>query len=555
MSDDVISRAPIAIVGGGPVGLVLALHLDRYGVKSVVFNTEENSRWHPKGNTHNARTMEHYRRLGISRDIRALGLPFDHPTDAAYFTRLNGWELARLRMPSEKERMEIVAASHSTHQEIEPLHRANQMYVEKFLLDHAATRPNITLRFGWRVQRFAQDETGVSLEASRLGDGAAEHWRAQYLVGCDGGQSTVRRGLGIHYEGFDALQQVFFGGSMVASYVRAPTLYPLYLGHRRAWNYWVVNPELRTVVVSLDGAAEFLLITRREHPDQRIDDETVTQTMQRCAGAEIPVEMLGHRPWTAGVALVAEKFAERRVILAGDSIHLFTPSGGFGMNTGLDDTANLAWKLWAIIQGWGGAGLLASFETERKPVAHRNTVAGRELAKQIGAVPAPVKMEEDSPEGAAAREEVRPFLNTFGDEFASIGVQLGARYDGSPLVVADGAPPADNYVEYSPSGVPGGRAPQIWLDRGRGIGSSLFDRLGLGFTLLRLGKAPKEAAPIQAAAKSRGVPLAILDVALPEARELYGRDLVLIRPDQHIAWRGDRAPADAERLFRQIIGA
>jgi len=225
------------------------------------------------------------------------------------------------------------------------------------------------------------------------------------------------------------------------------------------------------------------------------------------------------------------------------------------MNTGLDDTANLAWKLWAMVAGWGGANLLASYEIERKPIAHRNTVAGRDLAKQIGAVPAPARMEEDSPAGAAARASVGPFLQTFGEEFASIGVQLGARYDGSPLIVEDGAPPADNYVEYFASGVPGGRAPQIWLDRGRGIGSSLFDRLGLGFTLLRLGQRPGDAAPFQAAAKACGVPLDILDTALPEARELYGRDLVLIRPDQHIAWRGDRAPADAERLFRQIVGA
>jgi 2-polyprenyl-6-methoxyphenol hydroxylase-like FAD-dependent oxidoreductase len=548
-------NVPVAIVGGGPVGLALALQLDRLGVRSVVFNTEESSRWHPKGNTHNARTMEHYRRLGISPQIRALGLPYDHPTDVAYFTRLNGWELARLHMPSEAERMRIVAQSPVDHQEPEPLHRANQMYVEKFLLDHTRTRPSVTVRFGWRVASFTADAEGVSLRAEPEAGGAPEEWRAQYLVGCDGGRSLVRRALGIRYEGYDTLKQVFFGGSMVASYIRAPTLYRDFLGHRRAWNYWVVNPELRTTLVALDGAAEFLLITRRTHPDQPIDDAVVADIMRRAAGTEIPLEMLGHRPWTAGVALVAERFGAGRVLLAGDAIHLFTPSGGFGMNTGIDDTANLAWKLAAMVQGWGGPKLLASYEQERKPVAHRNTVAGRDLAKQIGAVPAPAEMEENSVAGDAARRSVGPFLDTFGEEFASIGVQLGARYDGSPIIMPDDAPPADDFVEYQPSGVPGGRAPHLWLDRGRGIGSSLYDRLGVGFTLLRLGSNPPDAAPIVAAARARGVPLAVLDVDPPEARALYERNLVLVRPDQHVAWRGDRPPADADALIQCLVGA
>jgi len=218
-----VSRIPVAIVGGGPVGLMLALFLDLHGVRSVLFNTEETTRWHPKGSTQNARTMEHYRRLGISGAIRTLGLPADHPTDVVYFTRFGGRELARLKMPSSAETLAARARAARTDQTPEPLHRANQMYVEDFLLAHIRTRPNITLRFGWRVERFADDGAGVTLAALRGRDGARETWRSGYLVGCDGGQGEVRRTLGIRFAG-QSLRQPYMGGSMFSTYVKVPAL-------------------------------------------------------------------------------------------------------------------------------------------------------------------------------------------------------------------------------------------------------------------------------------------------------------------------------------------
>ena len=219
------STIPVAIVGGGPVGLVLALFLDRYGVRSVLFNSEEGQRPHPKGSTQNARTLEHFRRLGISEPVRRLGLPADHPTDVAYFTRFNAWELARIRMPSEAEKMRAVAAAPVTDQIPEPILRANQMYVEAFLLDYARTRSNITLRFGWQVDHLATEADGAVVEAERSSDGACESWRVSYVVGCDGGHSFVRQMLGARYRGFDALQQQYMGGRMIASHIRAPNAY------------------------------------------------------------------------------------------------------------------------------------------------------------------------------------------------------------------------------------------------------------------------------------------------------------------------------------------
>lgn len=547
------NQTPVAIVGGGPVGLMLALFLDRLGVKSVVFNSEATTRWHPKGSTHNSRTMEHHRRLGLANRIRTLGLPADHPTDVAYFTRFNAYELARLKMPSSAEKRQAVAASSRFDQTPEPIHRANQMYVERFLFNHAGTRPNVTLRFGHEVTSFDQDKDGVTLAAVRLSNGRTESWRADYLAGCDGSRSFVRRTLGIRYAGEDTLQQDYFGGRMFSTYLRAPTLYRDFLGSRRAFQYWAVNPQLRTTIIALDGKDEFLFWMRPKDPSAEPDDDTVKRAVALCTGAELPVEIIGHAPWTAGVALYADTFGEGRVWLAGDAVHLFTPTGGFGMNTGIEDAANLAWKLAATLQGWGGANLLASYEAERKPIAIRNTKAAHELARNIGDVTVLAVMEEDSDSGEKARREVGAYLSSFGEEFASIGVQLGARYDGSPIIASDESAPQDSFVEYAPTSIPGGRAPHIWMSDGRGIGDSLFDHFGAGFTLLRLGPKAPDASGFQNVAAARNIPLKVVDILDNEARDFCGCDLALIRPDQHVAWRGGDAD-EAHDVIARVSG-
>lgn len=391
-------KAPVAIVGGGPVGMMLALFLDRHGVPVVLFNSERTTRWHPKGNTHNARTMEHYRRLGLSDGIRRLGLPADHPRDVAYFTRLNGWELARLDMPAERERLQAARQAPDTDQVPEPLLRANQMYVERFLLDHLRTRPGIQLRFGWRVDDFQQDADGVSLHAvDSAGQAADEHWRADYLVGCDGGHSFVRRRLGIGYIGPDGSTGGFLSGRMFSSYVRIPDLHRRLLPDRKAWMYNVVAPEGRMLLISLDGADEFLLMTQARSHDEMPQDDAVIRAIQRGIGEPVEVSVLAHAVWHGGLALVAERFADRRVLLAGDATHLFSPTGGFGMNTGIDGAANLAWKLAAAVQGWAGDGLLATYELERRPVTLRNTHAARRLTQRVGQVDVPAEVEDPGP--------------------------------------------------------------------------------------------------------------------------------------------------------------
>jgi 2-polyprenyl-6-methoxyphenol hydroxylase-like FAD-dependent oxidoreductase len=550
---DTFFSTPVAVVGGGPVGLMLALLLDHHGVECTVFNDGLLPSPVPKGNTHNARTMEHYRRLGIAERIRQLGLPRDHPTDVAYFTRYRGFELARLRMPSADGIRAAVTAAPDTDSTPEPLHRANQTYVELLLFAEARSRPGITLRYGLRVQGVRQDTSRVVLRAESVHGDPPEIWQAGYVVGCDGSHSVVREAMGARYGGHGSIDQQILGGRASAAHLRIPSLYRDHLGDRRAWSYWALNEELAVNLISLNGRDEFALLTSSVDPDHP-DHEQLIRLVQRATGTRIPVEVLGHRAWTPGLALVADAFADRRLFLAGDAAHLFTPTGGFGMNTGIDDAANLSWKLAARVVGWGGRRLLDSYQPERRPVALRNTAAARKLNQNLGGIERDPLLEQDSPEGRVQRERIGAVLSTCGEQFASIGVQLGARYDGSPIVSADGDPPPDSLVTYTPTSIPGGRAPHVWRSGWHRRGDSLFDSFGTGFTLLRLGSRPPNTDRMAAAARAAGVPLTELTVARPLVRDLYERDLVLIRPDQHVAWRGNRPPTDAAALFTLVAG-
>jgi len=554
MTPDQAVTAPVAIIGGGPVGLMLAMNLDFFGVRSVLINTDATTRWLPKGSTHNARTLEHFRRLGISKQVRALGLPADYPTDVGYFTRFNGRQLARLKMPSEAEKQRTVARASATDQVPEPILRCNQMYVERFAFEHVKTLPSVSLRFGWNCVDWSDrgDHVTVEIEEVAPEEGATkrrETWRCAYLVGCDGAHGIVREKLSARYDGV-TLKQDYLGGPMLNSHVSAPDFYRV-VKAPLCWQYWAVNPEMRGNLVVLDGKGEFILTSRLNALDDQVPEADIARRLCAMAGVDMPVKFIGHSAWTAGHVRVADYFARGRAFMAGDAVHLFTPAGGFGMNTGVDDAVNLAWKLAAVVQGWGGPNLLATYEIERKPVARRNTAAMGQLTRNIGAVPIGQDMEKDTAAGAGQRRTAGDYLSGFGEEFASLGVQLGARYDGSPIVVSDGtAPPPHDPFRYVASACPGGRTPHLWLDGH----VSLFDRLGRYFTVLRFNP-EREVGALRAAAQTRGVPLTVLDVDLPEGRDLYQRDLALIRPDQHVAWRGDTVPDDCGALIDTVTAS
>ncbi|MBO6781758.1 MAG: FAD-dependent monooxygenase [Alphaproteobacteria bacterium] len=517
-------RTPVLIVGGGMVGLTLAVELGSRGVGCMIVNDGADTAPHPQGNSLNSRTKEHYRRLGLGGEIRAAGLPRDHASDVVYVTRFTGWELARLPMPSTAEKL---SEPEHTAQTPEPIHRANFFYIEPILKRRAEELDSVDVRFGHRLLSFEQDDGGVIAKIERTADGAERTVRCDWLVGCDGARSTVRKALGIGYGGKGGEDETFMRGRMLSTYVRAPAL----TGEMTCapgWHYWTVNGDTRSSIATLDARGEYVALTRMPPGE---DETTVdaASAFLACVGKDIPVEVLSVKSWMAGLALVADRYQDRRVLMAGDSVHLFTPTGGFGMNTGVDDVANLAWKLAGVVQGWAPPVLLDTYEAERRPIGIRNTTMSHQFASAVAGLEIPDDLEDDSNAGAAARAKIGAHLATFTEEFRSLGIQLGARYDGSPLVVADGTTaPEDSPFEYVPSAVPGGRAPHAWLDGGR----ALQDLYGPGFTLLNLS-GEETGLP--------DTPVPLTQVLLDDAavRELYGADFVLVRPDHHIAWRGN----------------
>ncbi|WP_158537777.1 MULTISPECIES: FAD-dependent oxidoreductase [unclassified Photorhabdus] len=554
MTSENISVSPVAIVGGGPVGLMLALFLDLYGVRSVIFNLEEETRWQPKGSTHSARIMEHFRRVGISQPIRSLGVPKEFPLDVSYFTKFNGWELARITLPSEMEKMSMRENAASTDPVPEPIIRVNQMYVERFLLQHAKSRPNITMRYGWRVKDFVQYKDEVKLYAEHVeGKYADEVWHATYMVGCDGGQSFVRSKLGIVYEGTVEAKAGFLTGGMVSSYIRVPGIHQGLLRGKKSWMYNIVSPRENMLFICLDGEDDFLFVTQSKD-GKVIDDLEVVRIAQAGIGTDVEVLVLGNTIWKGGVALVADKYSEGRVYLAGDSIHLFAPTGGFGMHTGIDDASNLAWKIVASINGWAGDALMDSYESERRPIAWRNTAVARSYTRQTASLYVPANLEDADYAGELAREKINTELSHFRCQFTSIGVELGARYDSSPHIINSDPVPDDDWLNYKPSSVPGGRLPHLWLTPIPGTRVSLFDILGTGFSLLRVGSHFPDISELLAQAYQRKIPVKIVDLPGHDAWQLYQTRLLLVRPDQYIAWRGDRVPDNIGSILDKIIG-
>ena len=540
---------PVLISGGGPVGLVLAIELAGRGVRSILVNTEPTTAVHPQGNTHNARTMEHYRRLGIADRVRAVGLPQDLTTDVIYLTRLTGHEFARIPMPSSTEKKRRIAARDMSFLTPEPIHRSSQFYVETELFAHAETLPEIGLRFGWELIAFDLQDDGVLSTIRNAETGETETIASRWLAGCDGAQGYTRRALEIPYRGEGGDEVAFFIGRMLSVYIDAPGIYDV-MKVDRVWQYWTVNGDGRMCIVTLDAKGKFVVLTR--YPESGEPDEAdIIRDIRNAMGAEIDIEIISVREWTAGNALVADRYGYDRVMLAGDAVHLFTPTGGFGMNTGIEDAVNLGWKFAAVHHGFAPEALLTTYETERRPIGIRNTQSSRKLASDVATIEVPEALEQDTDEGARARAELGRHLSGFTEEFASLGIQLGARYDASPLIVADGTnPPPDSAVDYVPSACPGGRAPHVWLDDG----ASIHDRFGKWFTLLKFGMADTNTASFGAAASAQNVPLDIIDISEQAARDLYQCGFALIRPDHHVAWRGDALPADAAALIRQVSG-
>src|SRR5712691_9659740 len=506
----------VLIVGAGPTGLTLAIDLGRRGVRCIVVEQKEAPQFLPKMERCNARTMEIYRRVGIAVKVRAAGLPAHCPMDVFIVFSLVEPPLIHHPYPSVAAAKAQIAARNDGTLPLEPYQLISQ----------------------YTLESFAQDPQGVTAQV-RNSDGSADTIRALYLVGCDGGSSGVRRQLGIDLTGEANLLQL-----RQALYYCEDLYERIPIGKGR--HYHVADARTTFLIVQ-DSTRHFSL---HSVVDQ---DSDMAAMFEKTVAMPVKYDMLYVGQWRQNL-LIAERFMQDRVFLAGDAVHLVIPTGGLGMNTGVGEATDLAWKLAATLQGWGGPNLLASYETERRPVGARNvaasTFASRGRRKWRAAYRP--EMRDDTPEGAEARANyIRIADAEQRKSNEMIGAELGYRYAGSPLIWPEpGEAPADDFIRYIPTTFSGARLPHVWLDDG----SAMQDRIGEGYTLLRLGGAQADASRLERAFGEIGAPFEVLDIPDAPVRDIYGYDLLLLRPDLHVVWRGNRAPDEPERLAKMATG-
>ncbi len=524
-------------MGGGPVGLALAVELGQRGVRAVIVERNLDVGQQPRAKTTNVRTMEHMRRWGLAEKIREAA-PFgkDYPSNVVFATRLFGKRLALFENVSNGLREENPLYSES-------MQWIAQYHLERVLRDEVLRLPSITLVMDCTLTGFSQTDDEVTATLSRSG-GPGQQITARYMVGTDGGRSFVRKQLGYVMEGRSAFQ------SNIGAVFKAPGLTD---GHPQgpANMYWCVNTDAPAMVGPMDKGD--LWFTIMPAPDGPPDHDTLKAKICRAIGREWEIEIVCTDPWSAH-ALIANNYAKGRVFLAGDSCHLHPPFGGFGLNMGIGDAVDIGWKLAAALQGWGGPGLLDSYMIERRPVHQKvieEAVANTEVLTQ-NLVRA--DLEGEGAEADAVRAALgTEILEKKRREFSTLGVVLGICYDGSPVIADEAGPRPDwHFADYQPSAMPGALAPHLWLKPGH----SLYDEFGQGFTLLVTGPgAEADIAALSAAATARGLPLRVIQLGDTRIAPLYARRLVLIRPDQFVAWRGDTLDRSADALLNLVAGA
>ena len=538
----------VLIVGCGPVGLCLAIDLAMRGVAVTVIDTR-----YPREiptvrcNHVSSRTMEAFRRMGIASQVREAGLPGDYPNDIVFRPVATREEFARIRIPGRDDRFSCADSPDSWWPTPEPPHRCNQIFFEPILFDRAAAMSGITILNRTRLDAFQQAESGVTADVSDLDTGARHRIAAEYLVGCDGGRSLVRNDIGSRLTGDAEIQKV------QSTYFRAPQLLGSIPG-KPGWMTYLYHPVRAGNLVAINGEDTWLLHNYLLPGENTFDEVDRDACLRMLLGVDagFDYEILANEDWI-GRRLVADKFRDRRVFIAGDAAHLWVPYAGYGMNAGIADALNLSWLLAARLNGWGGEEILDGYEAERKPITEQvsrfaMSHAARAIAERTQIPP---DFLDDTPQAERARREIGREAEALQvEQFACAGLNFGYFYDTSPLIEYDGEPmPGYTMADYTPSTVPGCRLPHFWLKNGR----SLYDAMGDDFVLLRFDPAVEVDALIESAGRI-GMPLQVLDLAGEEVPAAYRHPLVLARPDRHIAWRGDRLPGDVEVLTAKICG-
>ena len=514
----------VAIVGAGPVGLALAIELGLRGVDCVVVERRDRHPDVPRMSSVSGRNMEFCRRWGIAGRVRGAAWSKTHPMDFVYVDTMAGRELARLRVPSYAEsagRLDYTPEGPAT---------CPQIYFDPILAERAREIPGVALRYGTRLDSFSQDGDGVRASLTDIRSGERATVAARYLVGCDGAGGTVRRRLGIPRDGAGAI------ASSLNLFFRSPAFAAM---HDKGWARFFRffdDGGCWGELIAIDGKELWRLSVFHDPAP----DLAGHSYLRKLAGRAFDYEILDISPWERRDFL-ARSYRRGRVLIAGDAAHETSPTGGAGMHVGVCEAVNLGWKLAARLQGWGGAGLIASYEAESRPIAARFVALSTRTFDAIAALP-----------GA---EAFRRAFEADPGILRALSLPDARRtqfcYEGSPICVPDGTPPPEPPDDLLPSARPGARAPHCWLADGR----STLDLFGRGFVLLRFGPGPLEAGAVTAAAAAAGLPLELADIDRREAAALYGRRLVLVRPDGHVAWRGDAPPDDPARLIERVRGA
>ena len=529
-------NADIVIAGAGPVGLALALDLGRQGVRVIVLDAETggpDARPNKRANAINTRAMEYMRRLGISPQIHAFVAKEPHLVrDVAFATSLTGYELTR-----------FVDAFESSPEPPEPglspeeYLRIDQDEIAIIMRREIAKLATVEIREGWRLTDLTNGKDRVTVAAENVVSGDHATLAASYLIGADGGSSTVRKQAGIGFDGEGGR-----GNNVNITFV-SPEIDAVNR-HAEAAMYWIVNPRLngfaggnfRTWRLTLFAVSEDEEARIRENPQPYIDE---------LAGRPVAARVLSIDRWTAH-HLVARSYRAGRVFIAGDAAHLHPPTGGLGMNTGLGDASNLGWKLGAVLRDWAGPALLDSYDAERRPHGAR-VVAQSNHQYNLR----PIRFVSESlldpgPAGEAARAEAgRRIREEKGTEFFSRGLVLGQTYV-SDVIIPDGTELVNaEVIPYTPTAQPGARLPHCTIASG-----SIYDALSAdGMTLVSVG--PQDTAAIAETARAAGVPLKLVEVDAGMA-PVYRARFLLVRPDGHVAWRGDTAIASDD--FARVVG-